>query len=86
MKFEYKIKGVTLDEHDMICIKNYYEQRCTAEYLVENYGLDEEQAMRLAFDVRELMDDFGCDEDMAIETVFQKEGVAIDIDEEEEEE
>ena len=84
MKFEYKIKGTTLNEHDMICIKNYYEQRSTAEYLVDKYGFDEEKAMHLAFMVRELMDDFGCDEDIAIETVFQKEGIEIDIDEEEE--
>ena len=84
MEFKYEIKGVTLDVGDMICIKNYYEQRGTAEYLVDNYGLDEEKAMHLAFMVRELMDDYGCDEDMAIETVFQKEGIEMDIDKEEE--
>ena len=82
MEFKYEIKGITLDEFDMQRIKEYYEQRCTAEYLVENYRLDEEQAMRLAFMVRELMDDFDCNEDIAIATVFQKEGVEINIDEE----
>ncbi len=83
MEFKYEIKGATLDQHDMMCIKNYYEQRCTAEYLAENYGFDEERAMCLAYMVRELMDDCGCDEDEAIETVFQKEGINIDIDEDE---
>ncbi len=84
MEFKYEIKGVTLDALDMQRIKEYYEELCTAEYLVENYSLDEEQAMGLAADVRRLMDDYGCDEDVAIETVFQQEGIGFDIDEEEE--
>ena len=84
MEFKYEIKGVTLDALDMMCIKNYYEQRCTAEYLVETYGFDEEKAMDIASMVRDLMNDYGCDEDVAIETVFQQEGIENDIDEEEE--
>ena len=84
MEFKYEIKGVTLDALDMQRIKEYYEQLCTAEYLMENYPLDEEQAMDLAASVRELMDDVGCDEDVAIETVFQIECIECDIDEEEE--
>jgi hypothetical protein len=80
MEFKYEIKGVTLDEFDMRCIKNYYEQRCTAEYLAENYNLDEERAMSLAADVRELMDDWEISETEAIYKILSDEGISDEED------
>ena len=75
MEFKYEIKGITLDEFDMQRIKEYYEQRCTAEYLVENYNLDEEQAMRFAFDIRELMGDWNISETEAIYEILGNAGI-----------
>lgn len=85
MEFKYEIKGVTLDEFDMINIKQYYEQRCTAQYLAENYGFDEERAMELGYLVREKMFKYDFTEEEAIEEVFEEEGIEIDLDINEEE-
>lgn len=75
MKFDYEIKGVVLDEYDMQRIKEHYERCCTAEYLVENFDLDEELALRLAGEVRRLMNKYNYDEEEAIREVFGKEGI-----------
>ena len=75
MEFQYKIKGITLDVYDMIKIKQYYEQRCTAEYIMEKWNIGEEVALRLAVDVRKIMDKLGCDEDFAIKEAFERNGL-----------
>ena len=73
MKFEYKIKGITLDVCDLIDIHKYYETACTAEYLMDNYELTEDEAMRLGADVRRYMDKNNVTEDVAIDEVMKKE-------------
>ena len=65
-EFKFEIKGVTLDMCDMDKIHRQYEIYCTAEYLMENYVLEEKQALQSASDVRRLMDKYGYDEDEAI--------------------
>ena len=74
MKIQYEIKGITLDVNDLIDIHNYYEAFCTAEYLMDNYGIaDESEAMQLGYDVRRLMDKYDWDEETAIDEVMRKE-------------
>lgn len=80
MKIEYKIKGITLDESELCEIHSYYEIACAAEYLLDNYDMDEENAIETATEVRRLMNKYGYDEEDAISEVLAQE----DDDEEEE--
>lgn len=66
MKIEYTIKGITLNEYEMYDIKKFYEAHCTAEYILENYNVTEEQAIELGYEVRRLMDKYGGEEEDAI--------------------
>jgi hypothetical protein len=66
MKIEYTIKGITLNEYEMYDIKKFYEAHCSAEYILENYKVTEEQAIELGYEVRRLMDKYGGDEEDAI--------------------
>lgn len=75
MKFEYKIKGVTLNDCDMYEIKEFYEAYCTAEYIIDNYDVTEEEAVKLGYEVRRLMNRYGYDEETAIDEVLIKEDV-----------
>ena len=71
MEIKYEIKGTTLDVHDLMEIHAYYEAACTAEYLMENYGItDENEALCLGYEVRRLMDKYGYDEEEAINEVM----------------
>ena len=73
MKIEYIIKGVTLNEYEMYDIKKYYEAACTAEYIMENYDItDEDEALKLGYEVRRLMDKYGSDEEEAIKQVMSE--------------
>jgi hypothetical protein len=72
MKIQYTIKGVTLDDIDLMECHQYYEAACTAEYLMENYDIDDEStAMHLGYEVRRLMDKYGYDEEEAIYEVLR---------------
>ena len=71
MKIEYEIKGVTLNEYDMYNIKEYYEAACTAEYIMENYDVTEEEAMKLGHEVRRLMNKYGGEEEDVIYEVMK---------------
>lgn len=62
MKIEYTIKGVVLNEYEMYEIKNTYEVLCTAEYILETYEVTEEEAAKLGYEVRRLMNNYGGDE------------------------
>ena len=66
MKIEYEIKGITLNEYEMYDIKKFYEAHCTAEYILENYKVTEEEAIELGYEVRRLMDKYGGEEEDAI--------------------
>ena len=71
MKFKYKIKGITLDAGDMYEIKEYYEAHCTAEYIADNYDVTDEEAVKLGYEVRRLMDKYGSTEEEAIYEVMK---------------
>ena len=74
MEIKYEIKGITLDVNDLMELHEYYEAACTAEFLMENYGIsDESNAMNLGYEVRRLMDKYGYDEEEAINEVMRKE-------------
>ncbi len=73
MVLEYRIKGITLTEEDLTAINEYYETACTAEYLLDKYSdrvKNEEQAMKIAREVRSVMADWHMTEDEAIEEVL----------------
>lgn len=72
MEIKYEIKGITLNVHDLINIHEYYEAACTAEYLMDNYDLTEEQAMKLGARVRSYMDKNNVTEDIAIEEIINR--------------
>ena len=71
MKFEYEIKGVTLNEYDMYDIKEYYEAHCTAEYIADNYDVTDEEAVKLGYEVRRIMNKYGGDEDDIVREVMK---------------
>ena len=73
MKFEYNIKGVTLNEYDMYDVKKYYEAHCTAEYIADNYDVTEDKAIELGYQVRRLMDKYDSTEEDAIYEVMKEE-------------
>ena len=73
MKIQYEIKGITLDVYDLMDIHHYYEAACTAEYLMDNYGItDEDDALNLGYEVRRLMDKYDWDEETAIDAIMRK--------------
>ena len=77
MTIQYKIKGITLDVCDLVRIHEYYQAACTAEYIMDNYNItDEDQAMHIGYMVRELMDDRGYDEEEAIEHIMTEVNMA----------
>lgn len=74
MEIKYEIKGVTLTEWDMYDIKKYYEAACTAEYIMENHDItDEDRALKLGYEVRRLMDKYDYYEEEAIDEAMGKE-------------
>jgi hypothetical protein len=76
MVIKYTIKGVTLDDFDLMECHQYYEAACTAEYLMENYDIsDEDTAMNLGYEVRRLMNKYDYDEETAIDEVLRKENL-----------
>ena len=64
--FTFEIKGITLDMCEMNTIHEQYEIFTTAEYLMENHHFEEKEALRLAADVRRLMDKYDYSEEQAI--------------------
>ena len=73
MKFEYEIRGITLNECEMRDIKDYYGVLCTAEYIMDNYDItDKDEAIKLATEVRHRMNDYDESEVNAIYEVLNK--------------
>ena len=70
-EFTFEIKGVTLNMDEMHQIHKHYEICCTAEYIIENYGVLEEDSYRVASMIRDLMDSDGYDEDQAIDKILR---------------
>lgn len=71
-EFTFEIKGVTLNMSEMNEIHMQHEIFATAEYLIENYGLNEETALKMAVGVRKLMNKYGLDEETAIDEILNK--------------
>lgn len=71
-EFTFEIKGITLDMCDMQRVHEQYEIYCTAEYLMDNYHFEEEKALKVASDVRRLMNKYGYEEDGAIHETLQR--------------
>ena len=70
LEIKYKIKGIVLHEPELREIHSYYEIACTAEYLMENYEIDEEDAIKTAGKVRRLMDKYGYNEEEAVSEIM----------------
>ena len=70
--FEYTLNnGTRLTMTDMLAVHQHYEAACTAEYIMENHGIDtEEEALSLGYDVRRLMDKYSYTEKEAINEVM----------------
>ena len=62
--------GIELDIYEMMNIKNHYEKECTKEYILENFDYTDEEAERLAFEVREMMSDEDITETEALQSVL----------------
>lgn len=73
--FTYNYKGNELDMMEMSRISNFYEAACTAEYLMDNYDVeDKDEALTKGYRVREIMDDYGLNEEEAIKQMFDEKG------------
>ena len=70
--FTFEIKGITLNMSEMNEIHMQYEIYATAEYLIENYNLAEETALKMAVGVRRLMNKYGLDEETAVDEILNK--------------
>lgn len=69
--FTYNYKGNELDMIEMSRISGFYKAACTAEYLMDNYDVeDKEEALKKGYEVREIMDKYGMNEDEAIAEVL----------------
>lgn len=71
-EFTFEIKGVTLNMSEMNEIHMQYEIYATAEYLMDNYEMSEEKALKVASDVRRLMNKYGLDEEVAIDETLRR--------------
>ena len=73
MEIKYEIKGITLDVCDLVQIHAYYEAACTAEFVMDNYEIsDENKALQIGYNVRRLMDDYDYDELEAIDRIMDE--------------
>lgn len=69
--FTYNYKGNELDMIEMSRISGFYKAACTAEYLMDNYDVeDKDEALKKGYEVREIMDKYGMNEDEAIAEVL----------------
>lgn len=72
MTIEYTIKGITLNAHEIAEIHHYHEVICTAQYLMCDYDItDEDEAIKLAKEVRSRMNNYGESETNAIYEVMK---------------
>lgn len=71
--FTYNYKGNELDMMEMSRISSFYEAACTAEYLMDNYDIENKnEALEKGYRVREIMSDYGMSEEEAITEVFNE--------------
>lgn len=71
--YEYNYKGNKLNMSEMMKISKFYEVACTAEYLMDNFGIeDKDEALKKGYEVREIMVKYGMNEDEAIVEFFKR--------------
>jgi hypothetical protein len=63
--------GMELDVCEMIKIKNHYERECTKEFILDNYDYSDEEATKLACEIRDYMDDYEVTETDAIQIILE---------------
>lgn len=73
MKLEYEVKGVVLDEKDIVKIHEYYKNYNMAEYLVAVHKIDKTKAMECAPGILHLIEEHGYEEADAIKEILKKE-------------
>lgn len=67
----YKLpNGTELGPEEMSDIHRYYEIQCTADYLIENHKVPEDEAEEKAEEVRRMMDKYGFTEEEAIDEIL----------------
>ena len=72
--FTYNYKGNELDMIEMSRISGFYKAACTAEYLMDNYDVeDKDEALTKGYRVREIMGDYDLNEEDAIKQMFDEE-------------
>lgn len=73
--FECSVNGEKIQMRDLVSLYDFYRVSCTAEYINENYGIEISDAMKLGYEVRNMMDDVDISEDEAIQAVFTERGI-----------
>ena len=78
--FDCSVDGIKLETSDLVQLHQYYCACCTAEFIMENgYGIDdEEEALKIGYSVRELMDDAEISEIDAIDEILKDRGLDKD--------
>ena len=69
---QIEIWGKLYTMEELYYLHKQYEILCTAEYLMENRGLDEQEALQKASEVRRIMDKYDFSEDEAIKEIFKE--------------
>lgn len=77
---EYEIKGVKLNERDIVQINEFYKNYSMAEYLYYAYGISEEEAYKAAAAVLDMIENEGYVEQDAIFKYFEDNGIEIDTE------
>ena len=73
--FDCSANSTALSINELATLHGYYETCCTAEFLMENYDIsDEEEAIFLGYRVRERMDKYSLTEDVAIDEIMSERG------------
>lgn len=72
MTIEFDIKGVTLNESEVVAVYEYYRHVTVVEYLMEAYHFNEKKASDLAADVIRLIDKCDYTETEAIAAVIHR--------------
>lgn len=72
MTIEFDIKGVTLNESEVVAVYEYYRHATVMEYLMDVYTFNEKKASDLAAEVIHLIDHREYTETEAISAVIHR--------------
>lgn len=67
---QIKMNGKTYTMDELCYLHEQYEIFCTAEYLIENLELQENEAIKKATEVRQMMDKYDFSEEEAIKEIL----------------